>query len=77
MKIARNFLALFAILVVSIPALAANAVAEEKIALEAEPEEKFKACPLYGPGFVYIPGTETCIKISGSVRTTLSVPVGK
>lgn len=55
----------------------ANAAAKERINLEAEPEEKFKSCDIYGPGFVYIPGTQTCIKISGSVRATVTIPAGK
>ena len=57
--------------------MASNVFAGERIALEAEPAEKLKACDMYGPGFVYIPGTETCVKISGSIRTTFTVPVGK
>ncbi|MCL4713017.1 MAG: porin, partial [Pseudorhodoplanes sp.] len=28
-----------------------------------------KVCSLYGAGFYYIPGTDTCIKIGGFVRT--------
>ncbi|MBO0755728.1 MAG: porin [Bradyrhizobiaceae bacterium] len=27
-----------------------------------------KSCPAYGPGFVQIPGTNTCVKIGGSVQ---------
>jgi hypothetical protein len=57
--------------------IASHVMAAQPIGLEAEPEEKLKSCDLYGPGFVYIPGTETCIKISGSISTTVTVPVGK
>jgi hypothetical protein len=33
------------------------------------PENKQpKPCPAYGPGFVQIPDTNTCVKIGGSVR---------
>jgi hypothetical protein len=33
------------------------------------PENKeLKSCPAYGPGFVQVPGTNTCIKIRGSVQ---------
>jgi hypothetical protein len=35
----------------------------------AKPVEYVKVCSLYGAGFYYIPGTDTCIKISGHVRT--------
>lgn len=31
-----------------------------------------KVCDAYGAGFFYIPGTETCLKISGRVRASLS-----
>ena len=31
-------------------------------------EEYVKVCSLYGAGFYYIPGTDTCIKIGGFVR---------
>ncbi|RZS79912.1 porin-like protein [Phyllobacterium myrsinacearum] len=36
----------------------------------AEPEavEYVRVCDAYGKGFFYIPGTETCLKISGYVR---------
>jgi hypothetical protein len=33
------------------------------------PENKEpKSCPAYGPGFVQIPGTNTCVKVGGSVQ---------
>jgi hypothetical protein len=34
----------------------------------AEPVEYVKVCDTYGAGFFYIPGGETCLKISGFVR---------
>jgi hypothetical protein len=34
----------------------------------AKPVEYVKVCSLYGAGFYYIPGTDTCIKIGGFVR---------
>ena len=36
--------------------------------LKAKPVEYVKICSLYGDGFYYIPGTETCIKIGGFAR---------
>jgi hypothetical protein len=36
--------------------------------VKAKPVEYVKVCSLYGEGFFYIPGTETCLKIGGSVR---------
>jgi hypothetical protein len=38
-------------------------------ATSAPPESKQpKPCPAYGPGFVQLPGTDTCVKIGGSVQ---------
>ncbi|KFB10598.1 porin [Nitratireductor basaltis] len=34
----------------------------------AEPMEYVRVCDVYGAGFFYIPGTETCLKIGGYVR---------
>src|SRR5690606_35434524 len=34
----------------------------------AEPVEYVRVCDTYGSGFFYIPGTETCLRISGYVR---------
>ncbi|WP_038388903.1 porin [Bradyrhizobium elkanii] len=36
--------------------------------VKAKPIEYVKICSLYGAGFYYIPGTDTCIKLSGYVR---------
>ena len=33
-----------------------------------EPVEYVRVCDVYGTGFYYIPGTETCLKIGGYVR---------
>ncbi len=37
----------------------------------AEPVEYVRICDTYGTGFFYIPGTETCLRISGIVRAEL------
>ena len=37
--------------------------------VKAKAVEYVKVCSLYGAGFYYIPGTDTCIKIGGFVRT--------
>jgi hypothetical protein len=34
--------------------------------MKAAPVEYVKVCPSYGPGFFYIPGTQTCIRVGGS-----------
>ena len=36
--------------------------------VKAKPVEYVKICSLYGVGFYYIPGTDTCIKIGGFLR---------
>jgi hypothetical protein len=36
--------------------------------VKAKAIEYVKVCSLYGAGFWYIPGTDTCIKIGGSIR---------
>ena len=33
-----------------------------------KPVEYVKVCPTYGPGFFYIPGTQTCIRVGGMVE---------
>ncbi|WP_050399769.1 porin [Bradyrhizobium embrapense] len=41
--------------------------------VKAKAIEYVKGCSLYGPGFYYIPGTDTCIKLGGYLRTEVSV----
>ena len=36
--------------------------------LKAKAVEYVKVCSLYGTGFYYIPGTDTCIKLGGYLR---------
>ena len=36
--------------------------------VKAKPVQYVKICSLYGDGFYYIPGTDTCIKIGGYLR---------
>ncbi len=42
--------------------------ADAVVVAEPEPVEYVRVCDTYGAGFFYIPGTETCLKISGYVR---------
>ena len=44
--------------------------------VKAKPVEYVKVCSLYGAGFFYIPGTDTCIKIGGAVRVQAEVNAG-
>jgi hypothetical protein len=41
--------------------------------LKAKAVEYVKVCSLYGAGFYYIPGTDTCIKLGGYVRADMGV----
>src|SRR5262245_10743579 len=36
--------------------------------VKAKPAEYVKVCSLYGAGFWYVPGTDTCLKIGSYVR---------
>jgi Porin subfamily len=36
--------------------------------VKAKPVEYVRICSLYGDGFFYLPGTETCIRLGGSVQ---------
>nr|WP_295470400.1 porin [Mesorhizobium sp.] len=47
-------------------ATGANA-ADAVMAPEPEPVEYVRVCDAYGAGFFYIPGTETCLQISGYI----------
>lgn len=38
------------------------------VAAEPEPMEYVRVCDTYGAGYYYIPGTETCLKVSGYMR---------
>ncbi len=50
-----------------------GAQAADAVIVEAEPVEYVRICDAYGAGFFYIPGTETCLRFSGYVRSTYSV----
>jgi hypothetical protein len=49
-------------------ATAASAQAAD-LPVKAAPVEYVKVCSLYGAGFFYIPGTDTCLKIGGYLRS--------
>src|ERR1700719_4086475 len=36
--------------------------------VKAKPVEYVKVCSLYGAGYWYVPGTDTCIKLGGLLR---------
>jgi hypothetical protein len=47
---------------------AATGVQAADLAVKAKPVEYVKVCDLYGAGFWYIPGTDTCLKVGGFMR---------
>ena len=47
-----------------------GAQAADAIVVEPEPVEYVRVCDAYGSGFFFIPGTETCIRFSGFVRSS-------
>ncbi|MCO5730844.1 porin [Rhizobium sp. SSA_523] len=60
-----------ALILSSVAALSFGSVAHSAdaiIAAEPEPMEYVRVCDAFGTGYFYIPGTETCLKITGYVR---------
>jgi Porin subfamily len=47
--------------------------ADVVVAREPEPVEYVRVCDMYGAGFFYIPGTETCLRMSGYFRYDIGV----
>ncbi|RUZ62304.1 porin, partial [Mesorhizobium sp. M7A.F.Ca.CA.002.06.1.1] len=47
--------------------------ADAVVVAEPEPAEYVKICDVYGAGYFYIPGTETCLRIGGYVRYDVGV----
>ncbi|RUW62457.1 porin [Mesorhizobium sp. M7A.F.Ca.US.008.03.1.1] len=47
--------------------------ADAVVVAEPEPAEYVKICDVYGAGYFYIPGTETCLRIGGYLRYDMGV----
>ena len=47
--------------------------ADAVVVAEPEPAEYVKICDVYGAGYFYIPGTETCLRIGGYIRYDASL----
>jgi hypothetical protein len=47
--------------------------ADAVVIAEPEPVEYVRVCDVYGTGFYYMPGTETCLKVSGYARYDIGV----
>ncbi|WP_342709843.1 porin [Bradyrhizobium sp. B124] len=62
MRVMKSLLLSSAVGLISFAAQAAD------LPIKAKAIEYVKVCSLYGPGFYYIPGTDTCIKLGGYTR---------
>ncbi len=47
--------------------------ADAVVVAEPEPAEYVKICDVYGAGYFYIPGTETCLRVGGYIRYDASL----
>jgi hypothetical protein len=47
--------------------------ADAVVIAEPEPMEYVRVCDVYGTGFFYIPGTETCLRVGGYIRYDVRV----
>ena len=59
----------FLILIALLPSVATAAEQQKK----KSPNVVVNPCAQYGDGFVQLPGTTTCVKVSGSVQVDVGV----
>ncbi|WP_019170789.1 porin [Pseudaminobacter salicylatoxidans] len=50
--------------------------ADAVVVAEPEPMEYVRVCDVYGAGYYYIPGTETCLRVGGYLRYDIGVGKG-
>jgi hypothetical protein len=56
-----------------------NGAQAADLPVKAKAVEYVRVCSLYGAGFFYIPGTDTCIKLGGYlalIQLSMAVPKG-
>jgi hypothetical protein len=46
-------------------------------AAKTAPVRRANPCIIYGEGFAMLPGTDTCVKVGGYVRSDTAVTVGR
>ncbi|MFP5075669.1 porin [Rhizobium sp. YIM 134829] len=56
----------------ALAAVSGAQAADAIVAAEPEAVEYVKVCDAFGKGYFYIPGTETCLKIGGYIRTQIN-----
>ncbi|MEW4458276.1 porin, partial [Roseibium algicola] len=54
-------------------AAAATTAQAADLPVAPEPVDYVRVCDAYGARFYYIPGTETCLRVGGRVRTQVIV----
>jgi Porin subfamily len=57
--------------------MAVSAAQAADLPVNAAPVEYVKVCSLYGAGFWYVPGTDTCMKIGSYIRANVAVNDGQ
>src|SRR5438132_12101830 len=57
------------VLTLAAASLASSGAQAADLPMKARAVEYVKVCSLYGAGFYYIPGSDTCIKLGGYLRT--------
>ena len=60
-----------------LPLLATAAVAKDRPVPKPAPPHEANACAYLGEGYIKAPGSDTCIKVSGYVRSEASVSLGR
>ncbi|MBU6461839.1 MAG: porin [Bradyrhizobium sp.] len=76
----RNILLIVPLAALSISTAAADSLARQKPSSDAIPGKPFAAerigrshvCAAYGPGFVKVDGSDTCVKVGGSISAGVS-----
>jgi hypothetical protein len=71
MKMARSF-----ILGTAAGLIAIGAAQAADLPVKAKAVEYVRICSLYGAGFFFIPGTDTCIKLGGYLRADTTINGG-
>jgi hypothetical protein len=57
----------------ALTAVSGARAADAVVVAEPEPMEYVRVCDVYGAGFYYIPGTETCLRVGGYLRYDIGV----
>jgi len=60
----------------ALAAVSGARAADAVVVAEPEPMEYVRVCDVYGAGFYYIPGTETCLRVGGYVRYDIGIGEG-